>query len=334
MADSHYSQGGAVATQDFAFGDPESVVGKSWIDYLGVVPHTAGYYEPPYSMAGLAKLRGANSHHGSCLVFRRNMLASVYRPSPELPMSVFRALALDFLTFGNGYLYLVRNLFGQVIGLQHVPALNMRVLVAGGYRRLMPDTGRDLDFPAAAILHLADYDCMQNIYGLPDWLGGLQSCLLNEDATLFRRRYYVNGAHMGYIFYTSDPSLDPKVQTALQEKIREGKGVGNFKSMYIHIPNGKEKSVQIIPIGDISQKDEFAHIKNISADDVLVAHRVPGALAGVRPTAVGGDGDVTKRRLVYLQTETRPLADVFTAANETLPPRLQLRFEFPPEAAP
>jgi PBSX family phage portal protein len=284
-------------------------------------------------MAGLAKLRAANSHHGSCLLFRRNMLASVYQPSPAFGLLAFRALALDFLTFGNCYLWLQRNILGQVIGLLHLPALNMRVRADGSYRRLLPEGGQALDFPARDVLHLFDYDCMQNVYGLPDWLGGLQSCLLNENATLFRRRYYVNGAHAGFIFYTSDASLDVATQEALKQKIRDGKGVGNFKSLYIHIPNGKEKSVQIIPIGDIGQKDEFANVKNISADDVLVAHRVPGALAGVRPTAVGGDGDVTKRRLVYLQTETRPLADVFLGANPSLPPPLQFRFTFPPEAA-
>lgn len=322
-----------VTIEQFAFGDPEPVVGKNWIDYLGVFPTQSGYYEPPWSLSGLAKMRNANAHHGSCLLFRRNMLATVYVPRPAFERDAFRALALDYLTLGNAYLYRRRNALGQVVAMRHLPALNMRARVDGGYRRLMPGTAADIDFAAEEIVHIFEYDCMQEIYGIPDWLGGLQSALLNEDATLFRRRYYVNGAHMGFIFYTSDPSLSPDTQELLKAKIKEGKGVGNFRSLYLHIPNGKEKSVQIIPVGDINQKDQFEQIKNISADDVLVAHRVPGSLAGVRPSNVGGDGDVTKRRLVYLQTETAPLAGVFLAANQHLPPALHFRFDIP-EAAP
>jgi capsid portal protein len=41
-------------------------------------------------------------------------------------------------------------------------------------------------------------------------------------------------------------------------------------------------------------KDEFANIKNISAQDVLTAHRFPAGLAGILPTdgAILGAPDV------------------------------------------
>jgi PBSX family phage portal protein len=316
--------------ESFRFGEPESVIGRHWLDYLGVFAHHNGeYYIPPFSMAGLAKMRNANAHHGSCLLFRRNMLANTYRGHPGFSLLAFRNLAYDYLTFGNAYLQILRNIFGQIVGLRHIPALNMRVRPDENGFRLFTDGGSHVDFGADDVRQISEYDPMQQIYGLPDWLGGLQSALLNEDATLFRRRYYVNGAHLGYIFYTSDAQLDPKVQELLKEQIRRGKGVGNFRSMYMHLPNGKEKSVQIIPIGDISQKDQFQSIKNISADDVLVAHRVPGALAGVRPTNVTGDGDVAAKRIVYLQTETAALAQPFQALNDELPANLRFVFDLP-----
>ena len=68
------------------------------------------------------------------------------------------------------------------------------------------------------MVQVKEYDEIQQIYGMPDWLGGLQSALLNEDATLFRRRYYVNGAHLGYILYTNDAKLPPAARTKLEEK--------------------------------------------------------------------------------------------------------------------
>lgn len=40
---------------------------------------------------------------------------------------------------------------------------------------------------------------------MPEWLAVVQSALLNESATLFRRRYYTNGLHAGFILYMTDP---------------------------------------------------------------------------------------------------------------------------------
>ncbi len=42
---------------------------------------------------------------------------------------------------------------------------------------------------------------------------------MNKDATLFRRRYYKNGAHMGFIFYATDPNLSEDDEDMLKQKI-------------------------------------------------------------------------------------------------------------------
>jgi hypothetical protein len=39
---------------------------------------------------------------------------------------------------------------------------------------------------------------------MPEYLSALNSAWLNESATLFRRKYYQNGAHAGYIMYVTD----------------------------------------------------------------------------------------------------------------------------------
>ena len=255
------------------------------------------------------------------------MAANAYL-SGALRIADFRAAATDYLSFGNAYLEIVRNRLGTIIGLQHVPAINMRVLTGRkGFRRLLPG-GEYIDFSNDQMVQVKEYDEIQQIYGMPDWLGGLQSALLNEDATLFRRRYYVNGAHLGYILYTNDAKLPPAARTKLEEKFREGKGVGNFKSSYIHIPNGTEKAIQIIPIGDISQKDEFANIKNISANDVLTAHRVPPVLMGIVPQGNSSLGDPEKIERVYIRTEVRAICQPFEDLNDRLPKGLRLKFNF------
>ncbi|HBC3157583.1 TPA: phage portal protein, partial [Escherichia coli O146] len=93
------------------------------------------------------------------------------------------------------------------------------------------------------------------------------------EASLFRRRYYNNGAHMGFLLYTNDPGITTEMEDEIREKVAESKGLGNFRNLYINIPKGSPDGVKIIPIGEVSAKDEFSNIKGISAQDVFTAHR-------------------------------------------------------------
>jgi len=318
----------------FSFGDPEWVLGSQITDYLGTVyDSNQEYYTPPLSPSGLVKVTGANAHHGSCIYFKRNLLVRQYRPNQVLPLMDLNAAALDFEILGNCYLQTFSNHLGQIVRLAHLPAVNMRrgQDTAGQTRYcLLKKNGGKVWFNPGEVLHVAEYEPLQQIYGQPQYMGGLQSALLSEDATLFRRRYYQNGSHMGFIFYTNDPNLDSDTEKKLKQQIRAGKGVGNFRSMFINIPNGAEKAVQIIPVGDIAQRDEFERIKRISADEVLVAHRMQPSLAGVKPDNTGGFGDIEKISRVYIQNEIGPKAMVFMEAiNQHLPAGRKIAFDIP-----
>ena len=324
-----YSSNSAGEVSFISLGEPESVLSSSVLSQLGTFLNpTEKYYIPPIDMEGLSKMRGANAHHGSAIIFRRNMLANAYIKNPYFSVVSFRNAETDLLTFGNAYLKRIYNHPGLVIGIEHVPAINMRVKRDNKYTMLRPGIEDDIEFKPDEIIHVKEYDTTQQIYGIPDWLSGMQAVLLNEDATLFRRKYYANGAHLGYVFYTNDAGLDSKTQTALEEKIRQSKGVGNFRSVYMHIPNGGEKAVQIIPVGDISQKDEFERIKNISSSDVLVAHRVNGAMMAILPTSQSGFGDLDKISANYISNEVRAMAQTWEGTNEVLPNHLHFKFNF------
>ncbi|KPY54101.1 PBSX family phage portal protein [Pseudomonas amygdali pv. sesami] len=239
--------------------------------------------------------------------------------------------ALDFMVFGEAYFYRVPNMLGQILELRHLPAINMRVKVDGGFVQL-EQNGKETEFDADEIEHVLNYDVEQNIYGVPEYLGGLQALLLNEAATLFRRRYYSNGAHAGYIFYTNDPNLTEEDEEELRAQITASKGVGNFRSMFVNIPGGSEKAIQIIPVGDFQAKDELEKVKNITRNDVIAAWRMNPALAGIIPENSGGFGDIEKIDRVYTSNEIRPICQLFDQANETL--REDRRFAWKAVPAP
>ncbi len=77
--------------------------------------------------------------------------------------------------------------------------------------------------------HLQDPDINQELYGLPEYFSALNSAWLNESATLYRRKYFLNGAHAGYVMYV----------TALRDMMTRFKGSGNFKNIFYHAPRRK-----------------------------------------------------------------------------------------------
>lgn len=269
----------------------------------------------------------ANAHHGAIPKFKRNLLLREFIPSDGCSTETMGRAGLDYMVFGEAYFYNDTNAFGQVLELQHLPAINMRVKVDGGFVMLLPDN-KEMEFEAHEISHVLDYDVEQNIYGIPDYLGGLQALLLNEAATLFRRRYYSNGAHAGYIFYTNDPDLTEEDEDELRAQISASKGVGNFRSMFVNIPNGKENAIQIIPVGDFQAKDELEKVKNITRNDVIAAWRMNPALAGIIPENTGGFGDIEKIDRVYTSNEIRPICQLFNQLNDRL--REDRRFSWKP----
>lgn len=259
----------------------------------------------------------ANAHHGAIPKFKRNMLLREFIPSAGCSAVTMGRASLDFMVFGEAYFYARENVFGQVLELEHLPTINMRVKVDGGFVMLQPN-GQELEFDADEVVHVMDYDVEQNIYGVPDYLGGLQALLLNEAATLFRRRYYSNGAHAGYIFYTNDPDLSEDDEEELRAQISASKGVGNFRSMFVNIPGGTEKAIQIIPVGDFQAKDELEKVKNITRNDVIAAWRMNPALAGIIPENSAGFGDIEKIDRVYTANEIRPICQIFDQVNDRL----------------
>ncbi|MGL1932192.1 MAG: phage portal protein [Desulfotalea sp.] len=321
------TKGGAMA---FKFGDPEPILSRNLTDYTGVILLDNGsYYSTPVSLSGLAKLRGANAYHGPLLEFKVNMAIKDAIFSTVLPRKELLPWFTDFVTFTNGYFQKICNRFGDIIYLKHLPAMLMRRLKGIDCYCMLQSNGNRVDFQPGEVIHIKNYDVAQSIYGIPSYLGAIQSMLLNEDSTLFRRRYYLNGAHVGYIFYSSGANLDDNDQAAIKEQVQKTKNLGNFQNMFLHIPNGREKDVQILPVGDFSTRDELEKIKNLTRDDIIAAHRITPALANVIPDkgSSGGFGDIVKASEVYMENEIKPLRGYALEINDLLTKNRHLVFE-------
>jgi PBSX family phage portal protein len=269
-------------------------------------------------MHGLIAAHRMSAHHSSAITLKRNLLSASLQPSPVLSHQEFEKLVTNYLATGNAYIERVNNLAGRAMRLRCSPSVFTRVGKKPDQFFFVRPNEEDHEFAAGSICQLVEPDLAQEIYGVPEWYAALQSGLLNEAATLFRRRYYKNGSHAGYILYISEDGMTNADSDAIREAMRQSKGPGNFRNLFLHIPKGKEKGVQILPISEVAAKDEFSGIKNATRDDLLAAHRVPPQLIGVVPTNSAGFGSIADAARVFFDHEIKPLQRRFAQINEWL----------------
>jgi PBSX family phage portal protein len=302
----------------FTFGDPVPVLDRAEIlDYVESWS-TGEWYEPPVSWSGLARSFRAGVHHSSAIYFKRNMLSARFIPHKLLTREEFDKWVLDFITFGNGYLELRKNRLGGTLALQRVPAKYMRR--TPDLRRFVMVSGSDVRhaFAEGTVHHLMEPDINQEVYGLPEYLGALHAAWLNESATLFRRRYYENGSHAGFILYMTDAAQRQDDVDHLREALKHAKGPGNFRNLFVHAPNGKKDGIQVIPVSEVTARDEFFNIKNVTRDDLLAAHRVPPQLMGIVPGSAAAFGAADTAAELFGRNEVAPLQRRFMQINDWL----------------
>ncbi|HBC6907029.1 TPA: phage portal protein, partial [Escherichia coli] len=227
----------------------------------------------------------------------------------------FSRFVLDFLVFGNAFLEKRYSTTGKVIRLETSPAKYTRRGVEEDVYWWVPSFNEPTAFAPGSVFHLLEPDINQELYGLPEYLSALNSAWLNESATLFRRKYYENGAHAGYIMYVTDAVQDRNDIEMLRENMVKSKGRNNFKNLFLYAPQGKADGIKIIPLSEVATKDDFFNIKKASAADLLDAHRIPFQLMGGKPENVGSLGDIEKVAKVFVRNELIPLQDRIREIN-------------------
>ncbi|WP_292042619.1 MULTISPECIES: phage portal protein [unclassified Brevundimonas] len=306
----------------FALGDAEPVLNRrdlmEGLDCWEVRGLKGTYYQPPLPLDVLSKAGNATSHHSSAFRVKVNQLMRDFIPHRMLDRATFEGLVLDHLVLGNFYVERVDNMLNRPMALRRSLARYTRRGVEDGSFVFLSGWRDEHWFKPGSVYHGMQPWLDQEIYGVPEYLSALQSVFLNEGATLFRRRYYINGAHAGFIMYVGEGGLTEGDAEALKQAMKSTKGVGNFRSMFVHLPQGKKDSIQLLHPGEAAAKDEFMGIKNTTRDDTLAAHRVPPQLLGVVPANAGGFGDVEKADAVFYRNEIQPLQQRFLALNDWL----------------
>ncbi|CAH7005322.1 Capsid portal protein [Vibrio chagasii] len=304
---------------EIEFSNPVSVMNSDILSYLEVAL-IDGLYEPPVALDTLAKALRTNPMHASAIEFKRNTLVLAIALSGLLSRQDAKRFIQDYLTFGNGYLQLIRGRrgLGEVQKIKHIPALYVRRREDLGYTykpNAYTDEGR-INFKPGQIFHLADYDVAQEIYGLPSHLSALTSIWLNDDATLFRRQYYRNGNHAGYLLYMNEPSMSKQQEDAIKQQLQAQEGMA-FKNLFVNAKGKDTKAPELKPIGQVEAKDAYKDVKNQTMNEVLSVHRVPIELMSIRRENITSL-DLSKVDWLFHKNELLPLIDMMQELNDVV----------------
>jgi PBSX family phage portal protein len=295
------------------FGEPESVLNSDISDYVETYL-IDGYFEPPVSFEGLAKTLRANAMHSSAIYAKRNMVSAAVELTGKLSKRDFNRFLFDFGVFGNAYLLKVTNGLGE-ISFKHLPAMYIRRREKENCYSYKTEN-QTIDYKENTVFHLMEYDVTQEVYGIPQYFASLSSVWLNEDATLFRRKYYLNGAHSGFLLYMNNPNLTDAQEQEIKIKLNSAKGLGNFKNMFVNGKGKDKEKPELIPVGQLDAKDEFSKMKNVTTGDILSAHRIPLDLMSIVREGFSPVGDLNKVDKMFHKNEIKPIGEILLELND------------------
>ncbi|MFZ5272127.1 phage portal protein [Enterobacter asburiae] len=311
------SGGGDVVSEFSALTLDDPYPLRSWGDFLDCMEcaENGSWYETPVSFYEIARLFGVATYHQSALYFKRNVISGCYQLHPLLTLKTVSEIALDYLVFGNAYVRVIKNRLGGVMALEHLPAkYTRRGVTLDQYWDVQP--GKDpVPYTPGSVCHIVNPEINQEIYGLPEYLAVMMSVYLNSDATMFRRNYFINGSHAGKLIYVSDALANPKQIEDLKKALSGVNGKRAFKNVLVYSAGGKKDGIQVMPFSEITAKDDFSGIKNITRNDMLAAHRVPPQLMGIIPNDASNFGDVEKAAKVFAINELYPIMSALKHLN-------------------
>lgn len=255
----------------------------------------------PLDLGTLLQATTMGPFHKRCLVFKRiaaigsgyDTAGSAQAVANVLPTWDLRAMADDWLVFGNGYLEKETNVTGRVVRLHHVRANTLWKTPDGSWTQRLVDPVKDTPtwraIPRNKIIHLREYSPLSDHYGVPDYIPALLPVALAYEADDFHRKFYQNGAHAGLIILLKGVrNLTPAQRDEIKAQLGKTKGPGNFKSLFMCFKNS-DVDIEIKGVAKESPvKDDYAEVNKNTREKIISAHGVPPRLMNIILDAKAG----------------------------------------------
>ncbi len=236
----------------------------------------------------------------------------------------------DFEALGNGYFEVLRNRFGSgpPQRLYHIPAVTMRVrkdrkgFIQQRDNKMVyfrnfgsdpksPDSfdPRDKDKPLEKrrllneVIHLKNYHPRSSYYGLPDFLPALRALVGNKKAGDFNIQFFENNAVPQYAILVKGGELARGARKRIEEYFRTHIKGQAHKTLILEVvqeEGGEKVDIEIKPLSVEIKDASFQTFRADNAEEIRVAHGVPGRLIGLTEKGgLGGAGEGETQQEIF-----------------------------------
>lgn len=199
---------------------------------------------------------------------------------------------VDVEAIGNGYFEIVRNGFGELAEIYHIPGHTVRKSVEKkGYIHIRIGIGikakyfnvyNKRDDAGNELIHHKNYFPASKYYGMPDYMPALGAMALDRNAVLFNNGFFSNGGMLGMILFLKGVELNNESRAELKNMVQGNfTGVDNAHRMAILDSLGPDADFKIEKVMESVRDMSFYQLRKFNRDEILAAHHVPPKMVHV-----------------------------------------------------
>lgn len=292
-----------------------------------------GHVRRPFDFRRTALLRQHNEHHSTCLEAKKAATVGLGHVSDETKkkldplcrvswLSTLLQVVEDLENLGNGFLEVVRDDAGTIVGLHYQPLLHVGIVVEnrryqyhyevtseGGSRSQVKfaafgdlDSFRQRhpsipeDERVSELIHFANPSTLSRWWGVPAWLSAIASIELVQSMKQHQFDFHQNRGVPEFMLFVMGTKVRSKDWTAIEESLQAQIGLGNtHKSVALNLTD-PNVTVQLekLAMEGTADGDYFAKMMETLSVNIVSAHRVPPSIAGILiPGKMGAANEAT-----------------------------------------
>lgn len=322
-------------------------------------PIAAGTKGLPFNYDAAVRMKLHNVHHSTCVDAKKNALVGlghadgskadeVLNPICTVTWPVLKMkCAEDFANVGTCYIECVRDEGETIVGLHHLPAADVRVVVeqdlvnfhyeirggkvenlgTGTLATVMAPFGQLKEFKArhgskvgnrkiSEVIAIMDPSSASRYYGVPSWLAAVADMELNQAVRQHQFDFHVNRGVPEFLLFLTGGRVDTKTWNAIVDAMQAYVGVGNsHKSSAFNII-GEDIEVQLekLEANDVIKGDFYTKMTEALATTIVSAHRVPPILAGILiPGKMGAANELPNAIMAFQTLVIGPWHTIWTS---------------------
>lgn len=319
-----------------------------------------GLIEPIYNPAALAQLLDLSTWHARAVKTKAHDVAGIGwalepadgldgEPSEEtkdratqLLQNIHPELSLtelldqhmvDYETTGNAYLEIIRDSFGQPVGMEHVPSHTIRAHADGTkyqqqrgrnktwFARYGTDERIDMrtgevgasgEQVANELLHFKAYTPQSDFYGVPDIVPAMGAVLGDQKRQEFNISFFDNHAIPAYAVTLTGADIDEETTQRIKQYFQQDVKDSPHSTLVLTAssdnpdPDAPQPEFKFEKLSTDTKEASFSVFRDQNRDEILSAHGVPPYRAGVIIEGQMGGSSAKESTEIYKQSVINP----------------------------